>query len=436
MKRPGTWSYRNAVRRTVLELTIAMVGLLTPGLIVTQAEAQAPWEEESKGIPQDLKQRLYDTYENHEFTWAGKVIQIDPFAPATVVHVASPIPIPEDLRYKTRIDDRTYTYGGGTLPENRLHPGAKLRGKEVHFLLREGAQGGIVWIILETRAWLLEKEHTAQVKMEFWFTGDLLRSGNYQAVIDEVRRYLVPVGGAAATRQVERSAPVTPGVTATRNPLLQQAEDLERQADDAAAKAQELEQKAQGSGSRGFGGILGMKNTVQAKRWRAKEKQYREQAQQLRQRASQEQQSSNSQAGALPPSTSAATESGSSAQSGAVGIGCTVSTVTAEMAEKWHMPQAGVYVQNIRPGSFCDRMILLSVNTRGRGNMLNAPASQLKSREPIIILRVNQDWLSTDEEFYRAHSQLKPKQTVIWTYVDTSDPDLVRRTTVGTWVGP
>jgi hypothetical protein len=267
------------------------------------------------------------------------------------------------------------------------------------------------------------------------FPGDLLRSGDYQSVVNEISHYLIPTGAGTQRQKTEPSGqPVSAG-TATGNPLLQQAEDLDRQADQAAAKAQELEQKRQASGFGGFGGILRVKNSIEAKRWRAKEKQYREQAQQLRQQASQSQGNPRGPDRAPTPSASTPPEAGRSAQSEASVIGCTVSEVTSQMAEQWHIPQAGVYLRDIRPGSFCDRMIMLKVRSRTQGDMLNAPASQSRSRGPVIILRVNQEEVNTAEEFYARHSQLSPRQTVTWTYTEAGDPDHLRRSSVGTWVG-
>ena len=274
-----------------------------------------------------------------------------------------------------------------------------------------------------------------EVKTEFVFPGDLLRSADYQSVVNEISHYLVPTGVVALRQKGEPSVQTGSPTTATGNPLLLQAEDLDRQADAAAAKAQELEQKGQASGLGGFGGILRAKNSIEAKRWRAKEKQYRKQAQELHQQASQGQQNPSGMDRALSPSASAPPEAGRTAQPGASVIGCTVSEVTPQMAEEWHVPQAGVYVRDIRPGSFCDRMIVLRVSSRTQRDMLNAPASQSKSRGPIVILLVNQEEVNTGDEFYARHSRLSLRQTVTWTYTEAGDPDRLRRTSVGTWVG-
>ena len=136
----------------------------------------------------------------------------------------------------------------------------------------------------------------------------------------------VPVGVTAGSKRAESSAGRGPGDTTARNPLLQQAEDLDRQAQDAATKALELEQKVQRSGAQGMGGILRLKYSVQAKRWRAKEKEYHDQAQQLRQEASKGQQNSGASPSPTPQSASppavapvasstSPTQSASSAQS-------------------------------------------------------------------------------------------------------------------------
>ena len=310
-----------------------------------------------------------------------------------------------------------------------------MRGKQVRFHLPEGAQAGMVKILLGTRGWYLGKELETEVTTEFVFPSDLLRSGDYQSIVNEISHYLVPAGGVVRKQSAQPSVQSASAGTSAGNPLLQQAEDLDRQADQAAAKARELEQKGQASGLGGFGGILRAKNSIEAKRWRGKEKQYREQAQQLRQQASQAGQNSTGPDRVLSPAGSPPPEAGRTAQPEASAIGCTVSEVTPQMAEQWHIPQAGVYLRDIRPGSFCDRMIVLRVSSRTQGDMLNAPASQSKSRGPIIILLVNQEEVNTGDEFYAYHSQLSPRQTVTWTYTEAGDPDRLRRTSVGTWVG-
>jgi hypothetical protein len=429
MERRRSGLYWNIHSRSLLAIGMGICGLCTVGLAVAPAMAQLPGQEVSQGIPQEFKQKLYETYEGHDFTWGAKEVYLAAYSPTVVDHIASPLAIPEQLRYSEWIDDRTYTYNlaRSRMAENRLRPGAKMRGKQVRFHLPEGAQAGMVKILLGTRGWYLGKELEAEVTTEFVFPADLLRAGDYESVVKEISRYLVPAGGVVRTPSAQPSIQPASAGTPAGNPLPQQADDLDRQADQAAAKAQELEQKGQGSGLGGFGGILRAKNSIEAKRWRAKEKQYREQAQQLRQQASQAGQNSSGPERAPSPSGSASPE--------ASVIGCTVSEVTSQMAEQWHIPQAGVYVRDIRPGSFCDRMIVLKVSGRTQGDMLNAPASQAKSRGPVIILRVNQEEVNTGDDFYARHSQLSPRQTVTWTYTEAGDPNRLRSTSVGTWVG-
>jgi hypothetical protein len=131
-----------------------------------------------------------------------------------------------------------------------------------------------------------------------------------------------PVGANAGNQRAESSAGGGRGDTTARNPLLQQAEGLDRQAQDAATKAQELEQKVQGSSSQGIGGILRLKYSVQAKRWRTKEKEYREQAQHLRQEASKSQQSSAASPSATAQPASSPQPSGGCG--GAVDLGYSI----------------------------------------------------------------------------------------------------------------
>jgi hypothetical protein len=86
-----------------------------------------------------------------------------------------------------------------------------------------------------------------------------------QATSDSASR-----GGAGQTTPSHSAIAVSP------NPLLQQADDLDKQADNAAAKAASLEQQAARRG------ILGAASAIRAKQFRNKEHQLREQAQDLR----------------------------------------------------------------------------------------------------------------------------------------------------------
>jgi hypothetical protein len=115
----------------------------------------------------------------------------------------------------------------------------------------------------------------------------LKNSGVSQPIIDAMlsSEALKRTGSMPSNQAAPAAAAMPPASAAPPNPLLQQAEDLEKQANEAAARAQELEQKAQNSGSTGFGGILRTKYSIQAKRWRGKEKEYRQQAQHLREQA-------------------------------------------------------------------------------------------------------------------------------------------------------
>jgi hypothetical protein len=112
--------------------------------------------------------------------------------------------------------------------------------------------------------------------------------------------------GSQPSTQPSASPVIAPSASGgTANPLLQQADDLDRQANEAAAKAQEQEQKAQNLGSSGIGGLLSRKYSMQAKQSRNKETQYRQQAQQLRAQATGTQGSQQSgQTGAVSPSAS------------------------------------------------------------------------------------------------------------------------------------
>ena len=152
MERGGSWLYRNMHSRNLRAIGVGTCGLFTVGLVVATAMAQLPGQDVSQGIPQEFKQKLYETYEGHDFTWGGKEIYLG-YSNTVVDHIASPLAIPEQLRYSEWIDDRTYTYNPteSRRAENRLHRGAKLRGKQVRFQLTEGAQAGMVKIVLGTR---------------------------------------------------------------------------------------------------------------------------------------------------------------------------------------------------------------------------------------------------------------------------------------------
>lgn len=292
---------------------------------------------EAPEVPQTFKQKLYDAFEGRNFTWTSKEFQLG-FGSASVYHVSKPLPIPEELRYKNLLDERTYTVMDflNKDPGNRLHPGSKLRGKEVLFGLNPGATTGVVTVVLETDAWMLGVKQQSIVKMTDFFGGDILRKGDATNVIQEFSKYLAPIND-ASTRPGDGGQVVETDASKI-DPTAQEAADLDRQAADAAMKAQELEQKAQNSGRSGFGGLLGAKYSIQAKQWRKKESRFREQAQQIR---------------------AAAPQSGAQArsESGINVLGCVVTTITPEIAAaKGVPPGRGVLVLEVEHDSWCASM--------------------------------------------------------------------------------
>lgn len=285
-------------------------------------------QQTSTEIPQQFKQSFYDNFENHNFTWGSKEIQLgDPvavdlsFATTTVHHFCKACPIPENLRYAKWIDDHTYSSSrNDTDPGNRLHTGAQLRVKQIRFLLDGRHRDGAVIIIADTDGWFLNKKSTARVELDFELPVDSLRSGDYQGANQEINPYLVSGGSPTSpTETTVQSGAQSLPLSGEASPLDKQAADLDRQADQAAAKAQELEQKASKSGTTlgGVGGILSTKYSHDAKQWREKEGTYRQQAQQLRAQANRQEIQSGvgKEAGNMPSSESIASVSQASPSS-------------------------------------------------------------------------------------------------------------------------